>query len=300
MRVLSNLFLAVFGVLLLGGCATTKVDLYKYKDISSITIIDDNKASFRVNRPKLHSDIIVDANGWREFDVTMRDYFLAYNDQKEVFKLDQNGSFRLKLTLHNVSSNQKFTPSKYVERKRKIKTDKGIVIKDESYYSDPYWSYTVETAAVAELISPSGEQKFFEADDSISYSVTGRYESGIPRAKYMESLQGTLSKLFKQIANEVAPEGLIVSKKVSINDNDDFIFMVNMGKTEGLREGQTLHIFKELVFKDEIDAKTMMNKVQIGTATVSDQVMDHYAWMIMDDEDQSKVIEVGDIVRPRY
>lgn len=300
MRHLSKLLLAVLSGLLLGGCATTKVDLYKYKDVSSVSIVDDDKANYLVARPKLNADITVDTNRFGEFEGTMRDYFLAYNDQKEVFKLDQNGSYRLKLTLHNVSSNQKFTPSQYIERKRKIKTDKGIIIKDESYYSDPYWTYYVDTAAVAELTSAEGEQKFFEADDAISYSLTGKYGSEIPRSKYVESLQGTLSKLLKQIANEVAPEGLVVSKKVSIDDEDDLIFLVNMGKSEGLYEGQKLLVYKELVFKDEIDARTMTNKVLIGTATVSNQVMSHYAWVIMDDEDHSRVIDVGDIIRPRY
>ncbi|MFY9142746.1 hypothetical protein [Sulfuricurvum sp.] len=300
MRHRSKLLLTVLSGLLLGGCATTKVDLYKYKDISSVSIVDDDKANYQVVRPKLNADITVDTNGFGEFDGTMRDYFLAYNDQKEVFKLDQNGSYRLKLTLHNVSSNKKFTPSQYIERKRKIKTDKGIIIKDESYYSDPYWTYHVDTAVVAELTSAGGEQKFFEADDAISYSLTGKYGSEIPRSKYVESLQGTLSKLLKQIANEVAPEGLVVSKKVSIDDEDDLIFLVNMGKSEGLYEGQKLLVFKELVFKDEIDARTMTNKVHVGTATVSNQVMSHYAWMIMDDEDHNHVIDVGDIVRARY
>lgn len=300
MRRLSKSIIAACGVLLLGGCATTKVDMYKYKDVSSVAIVDDEKASFRVVRPKLNADIAVDANGWIEFEKTMKDYFLSYNNNKAVFQLDQNGSYKLKLTLHNVSSNKNFTPSRYVEKKRKIKTDKGVIIKDESYYTDPYWTYEVETAAVAELISPNGDQKFFQADDSTSYSITGTYPSAIPGSKYVESLQDTLAKLFNQIANDVAPEGLVVSKKVAIDDDEDLIFMINMGQTEGLREGQKLLVFKELVFKDEIDAKTVMNKVRIGTATVSDQVMAHYAWMIMDDEDHNRAIEVGDIVRPRY
>lgn len=300
MKQLSSLCVLSAALLLLSGCATTKIDLYKYKDISSIHILDNDKANYKVVRPKLNSAIVVEANGWKEFDLTMRDYFLAYNDQKEVFDLDQNGSYKLKLTLHNISSNAKFTPSKYVEKKRKVKTDKGEIIKDESYFTDPYWTYYVDTAAVAELTSKDGKKKFFEASDSLNYTINGRYKSGIERSRYVESLQGTLSKLLKQIANEVAPEGLVVSKKVSIDDEDDFIFMVNMGKTEGLREGQKLLVYKEIVFKDEIDAKTLTEKVRIGTATVSNQVMPHYSWMMMDDEDHNSAIDVGDIIRPRY
>ena len=300
MRHPGRVVLAILGIVLLGGCATTKIDLYKYKDVSSVTIVDDDKASYRVLRPKLNADIIVDTNGWKEYESALRDYFLAHNGKKEVFELDQNGSHRLKLTLHNASSARSFTPARYVEKIRKIKTDKGIVIKDESYYTDPYWTYHVETAAVAELTAPDGSKKFFEADDALSYTVNGKYPSEVPRSRYVESLQDTLSKLFRQIANEVAPEGLVVSKKVAVDDEEDLIFLVNMGKDEGLYEGQQLVVFKEVVFKDEIDARTMMNKVRVGTATVSDQITSHYAWMMMDDADHNGVIEVGDIVRPTY
>ncbi|MDD2780074.1 hypothetical protein [Sulfuricurvum sp.] len=288
-------------IVLLGGCSvTSKVDLYKYKDVSTFNIVDEDKANYRVIRPTLHDDITLDMGKWHEYEGVLRDYFLVYNNAKEVFKVEQNGTYTLKLTLHNVSSSQQFSPSQYIERKRKIKTDKAIYIKDESYYTDPYWTYYVQTAIVAQLTTPQGEQKFFEAKDNLSYSVTGRYQSGINRSKYVESLQVSLAKLFKQIANSVAPEGLIVSKKVSIEDDEEFIFLINMGKDEGVYEGQKLLVYKEIVFKDEIEAKTITNKVRIGTATVSDQITAHYAWMFMDDEDHNSAIEVGDIIRPRY
>lgn len=296
----SSLLLAALGIVILGGCATTKIDLYRYKDVSSVTVVDEGKSAFQVRRPRLDPGIGVDPGRWPEFEGAMRDYFLAYNDQSRVFELDPNGSHRLKLTLHNVSMTKKFTPPKYVEKKRKVKTDKGVLIKDESYYTDPYWSYGVETAIVAELSAAEGKKRFYESGYTLSYSQTGKYPADVPRSRYIESLQGSLERLHRQIANEVAPEGLIVSKKVAIDDEDDWIFMVNMGHTEGLREKQKLLIFKEIVFKDEIEAKTMMNKVRVGTATVSDQIMPHYAWVRMDDSDYNRIIEVGDIVQPRY
>ena len=301
MRPLNKVVLFTFLMVLLGGCgATTKIDLYKYKDVSALSIVDEDKANYRVIRPTLHSDIALEMGKWSEYEGVLRDYFLVHNNAKEVFKVDQNGTYTLKLTLHNVSSSQKFTPSQYIERKRKIKTDKGVYLKDESYYTDPYWTYYVQTAIVAQLTTPKGEKKFFEAEDDLSYSVVGKYPSGVNRSKYVESLQVSLAKLFKQIANSVAPEGLIVSKKVSIKDDDEFIFLINMGKDEGVYEGQKLLVYKELVFKDEIEGKTITNKVRIGTATVSNQIMAHYAWMFMDDEDHNSAIEVGDIIQPRY
>jgi len=296
----SNIVLALLSVILFSGCATTKVDLYKYKDVSAIAIVDDSKADYKVEHPTLDANIAVEANSWESFAPSLKDYFLAYNDRHNIFKIDQNGSYRLKLTLHNMGSSKEFTPPRFVERKRKIKTDKGVIIKDESYYTDPYWTYTVEAAAVAELNGPGGSKKFFEAKDASSFKTTGRYPSDVPRARYIESLQETSAKLLKQIANEVAPKGLIVSKKVAIDDNEDFIFMVNMGRSEGLCEGQKLLVYKEIVSKDEIDAKTLNEKAYIGTATVSNQVNDHYAWMMMDDSDQNPYVEVGDVIRPTY
>lgn len=301
MRPLSNLFFLFLLLLIFGGCATkTKIDLYKYKDISSVTIVDDDKASFKINRPSLNPNIDLDAGKWGEFEGILKDYFLVYNNSKQVFKIDENGSYHLKLTLHNVSSNQKFTPSQYVERKRKIKTDQGVFIKDESYYTEPYWSYFVQTAVVAELTMPNKGKKYFQSDNELSYSIVGKYASRIERSKYVESIQNSLSQLFTQIANDVAPEGLIVSKKVAIKDDEDFIFLINIGKNEGLYESQKVVVYKEIVLKDEIEAKTIINKVRMGTATVSNQIMSNYAWIIMDDDEHNEVIEVGDIIQPRY
>lgn len=301
MRRLNSLFLTLFTLFFLAGCGTkTKIDLYQYKDVSSISIVDEMKADFKVKRPSLNPNITVDSGQWGDYEGILKDYFLVYNNEKQVFKLDQNGSFHLKLTLHNISSRQKFTPSQYVERKRVIKTDKGSYVKDESYYTDPYWTYTIQTALVGELTSPNGDKRFFHSDDESSYSITGKYMSGIERYRYVESIQYNLNRIFKQIANDVAPEGLVVSKKVSVKDSDEMIFLINMGKNEGLYESQKVVLYKEVIFKDEIEAKTITNKVRIGTATVSNQIMANYAWIVMDDEDHNRVIEVGDLVLPRY
>lgn len=301
MRRLNSLLLTIFTLFFLAGCSTkTKIDLYQYKDVSAVSIVDEMKADFKVKRPSLNPNIAVESGQWGDYEGILKDYFLVYNNEKQVFKLDQNGSYRLKLTLHNISSREKFTPPQYVERKRIIKTDKGSYVKDESYYTDPYWTYTIQTALVGELTSISGEKKYFHSDDESSYSITGKYKSGIERYRYVESIQYNLNRIFKQIANDVAPEGLVVSKKVSIKDSDEMIFLINMGKNEGLYESQKVILYKEVIFKDEIEAKTITNKVLIGTATVSNQIMGNYAWIVMDDEDHNSVIEVGDLVLPRY
>jgi len=152
----------------------------------------------------------------------------------------------------------------------------------------------------AQLIAPDGKKKYFEASNRDSFSIASYYPSDVPREKYLLCVYGALDKIQTQLANELAPEGLIISKKVAIDDKNDYIFMVNMGRLDGLRPEQTLSVSKEVIMKNEIDAHTVVNKVRIGKATVSNQVMPHHAWIVLENSDHNSIIEVGDIVRVEY
>lgn len=287
MRPANKFLLPLLALFFFGGCAT-KIDLYKYKDISSAQIVDEDKANYKVVKHKLNPNIAVDGGEWHRFEDSMRDYFLANNDRKSIFDIDEKDAYILRLNLQNLESSRKFHPSEFV------KTKKG------GYTTKAYWSYTVSSAVTAELRGTDGKKKFFDASDSYSYSINSNNPSVVPREKYLKSLQDTMDSLLNKIANELAPEGLIVSKKVAIDDDEDNIFMVNMGSYDGLRREQRVIVYKEFIFKNEIDAETVSNKVLIGGARVSDQIMPHYAWIVLDDAAHNSVIEVGDIIRPVY
>jgi len=287
---LNNLIGLSLALFILGGCST-KVDLYKYKDVSSVQILDDNKANYKVIKPRLSQNIIVDSGRWVSFSNGMRDHFLAQNDRKTIFVIDDNGSYKLSLSLQNLESSRSFHPSVFVKNKKE---------EGGGHYSDPYWSYSLSSRVTAQLSTPKGQKKYFEASSNDSFSITSNYPSEISREKYLLCVNSALDEILIQLANEVAPEGLIVSKKVAIDDKNDYIYMVNMGHIEGLRPEQRLSVFKEVIMKNEIDAKTLVNKIRIGTATVSDQIMPHYAWIVLDNSDHNSLIEVGDIIRVEY
>lgn len=284
-----NSLVALFvGIIFLGGCAT-KVDLYKYKDVSSTQIVDDSKANYKVVKPKLQRNIVVENYSDPSFTGTISDYFLAANNMKGIFTVMESEGYRIRLSLKNLGHTRIYHPSVLVTNKEK------------SYYTRPYVSYNVSCSATAELNAPDGKKSYFEASYGYSFSSDpNNIWGGVSRERYLEALQETLDKLLRQIGNEVAPEALIVSKKVAIDDNKDYIFMINMGSQEGIRPEQKVSLYKDVIFKNEIDGETLNNKVLIGTATVSDQVMAHYAWIVLDDDDHNTLIEVGDIVRPQY
>lgn len=287
MKRLNSLVSAIAGLILFTGCST-KIDLYKYKDVSSVAIVDEDKANYQVVKPGLSAKITTEEGAWRGYGDIMRDTFLVHNDRSSIFVIHEERAHTLKLKLQNLESSRKFYPSEYV------KTKKG------GYYTDPYWSYSVSSVLSAELSAPDGEQRFFESSDRFSYSENSRYSRAVPREKYLQSIQNSIERLLRQMANHVAPDGLIISKKVSIKDDDDFIFMVNMGLANGLRPEQKVVVYKEVVQKNEIDAKTISNKIRIGTATVSNQVSVHHAWIVMDNSDHNTLIDVGDIIRAEY
>ncbi len=113
------------------------------------------------------------------------------------------------------------------------------------------WSYTVSSMVTAQLSAPDGKKKHLEALNRDSFSITSYYPEEVSRERYLLCVNGALDKVQRQLANELAPEGLIISKKVAINDKDDYIFMVNMGHFEGLRPEQTLSVSKEVIMKNE-------------------------------------------------
>lgn len=285
MKRLDSLIAGTLGVLLLAGCST-KIDLYQYKDVSSVSIVDEEKANYKVQKPRLSANLLVE--GEDAYGDTIRDAFLARNDRSSIFWINEENAHTLRLTLQNLESSRQFFPPEYV------KTQKG------GYYTDPYWSYTVSSVMSAELTSPAGEKRFFESSDRFSYAENGRIPRAVPREKHIRSIQNTVGKLLRQMANDVAPDGLIISKKVSVKDPDDFIFMANMGLGNGLRPEQKVVVYKEVVQKNEIDAKTLSNKIRIGTATVSNQVSLNHAWIVMDNSDYNTLVDVGDVVRPQY
>jgi hypothetical protein len=286
-RPLNSLALAIVAVLVLAGCSTT-IDLYQYKDVSSVVIVDEDKANYKVHKPRLSSKIITTGNGWNGYADAMREVFLARNDRSSIFSISEENAYTLWLTLQNLESTKKFYPPEFIQ------TKKG------GYYTDPHWSYTVSSVVNAELTSPAGEKRFFESSDRFSYSENGRYPHAVQRERYLQSLRNSVEKLLRQIANHVAPDGLVISKKVSLKDPDDFIFMTNMGSANGLRPEQKVVLYKEVIQKNEIDARTLSTRLRIGTATVSDQVTPDHAWIVMDDSDHNPLIEVGDIVRAEY
>jgi len=275
----------------LSGCAT-KVDLSRFRDVPLPLHVSQNNLNTRVISPKLSPSMTIDAGAWNSYAAAMQSYFLADNERAHIFQLDDYRGDRLHLALHNLASTKTFTPSRYIPPPPKSKR--------RGHYTQSYWSYYLTNSVTATLsLAQGGSPKYFEASTSLSYTTYGDYASEVPREKYLESLQNTLDRLLRDMANTMMPNGMIVAKKVAIDNEKEAIFMINMGSLEGIGAEQRMLLYKANTFNNTLEGR-IVDTLQSATGRVSNQVMPHNAWIVLDNQGQNNVVEVGDSVRPVY
>jgi len=291
MKMIFRLMLSLTIMVWFAGCAT-KVDLNRFRDVPLPSHISQNTLNTRFIPPKLSPSMTIDAGAWSSYAVAMQSYFLANNERAHIFQLDDYAGDRLHLALHDLASTKVFTPSRYVPPPPKSKR--------RGHYTEPYWSYYLTNSITATVsLAQGGMPKYFEASSSLSYTTYGNYSSEVPREKYLESLQNTLNNLLRDMANTMVPNGMIVAKKVAIDNEKEAIFMINMGSMEGIGSEQKILLYRTNAFNATLGGRIVEN-LPSATGRVSNQLMPHNAWIVLDDQNKNTLVEVGDNIRPLY
>lgn len=287
MKSFARTFIA--GLVLIGmtGCAV-KVDLSRYQAVSTDRDANAIAASHPFIKPRLSRDVIIESQYVTGYETAMRDYFFISNDRQRIFDVSETAPYRLRLSLHNLESTSRFYPSVFV------KTKKG------GYFSDPYWNYTVSNSVTAEVTSPDGRKSFYEASSGRSFTSRILFANGLPKERYLDTLYATMDDLLRQIANDVVPEGVVVSKRISVDAPDKAIFGINMGYAQGLRPQQKVIVYRPFPTIDTPQGYQVTNRGMIGMATVSDQITENGAWIVMDDSDTNSLVDLADTIRARY
>lgn len=274
-------------ILMMGGCAT-KVDLSRYQAVPTLRSANEIAAEHPFIKPRLSRSVIVESRFQNPYGAAIRDYFFIANDRLRIFEVAEGAAYRLRLNLQNIESTRRFHPSTFVKTKKK------------GYFTDPYWSYGVMSSVTAEVTAPDGSRRFYEASERHTFSSRTMYQPDLPAERYLDSLYDTTDTLLRQIANDVAPEGVIVSKRVSVDEPGKAIFGINMGYAQGLRPEQKVMVVRALPAALTPDGREVSNRAIITTATVSDQITEHGSWIVLDDPDTNALVDVADIVRARY
>lgn len=269
------------------GCGT-KISLKEYKDISSVNIISNDGIKFK--KPTISNNTIHitsdNSNYNTYFNITKR-LLLERFSKRNYFDIKQvQSNYTININIASLDTLKRYHRARFIE------TKKG------GYYTEPFWTYNVSVVMSAKMIDDNGKYSYFTSRESVRMSGETKYS--IPASIYIDVINNAVMNLVNKIAQEITPDATIISQKVHIEDKEDKIFLINMGIDYGLRQNQRVKVYKPTIEKNEITSGTMMSRIFIGWGRVSDQVLMNESWIVLDDEDNNNIINIGDKVEIIY
>ena len=291
MKLLKNSILFFFLLILFSGCAT-KIELSEYRDISSVNILDEDDVSKIYKTPIINlENIKVISTKYNKF--ILNDIIGAIHTSKIIkIKDSESSDYSIEINLDSVDLKASYT------KRRWISTGKDRHGNLTGYYTNPYWTYRVYALIYAKVVDNKTKEIYAYSENGYyTFRTTGYNRRAIQSNEYKKAISDANKKLINAIANEIIPKARIISTKVNLDDDEDYIFLINMGLNHGVKSQQKSKVFKTIIEKDQINGKTIKNSIYIDDATVSNQVSSNNAWIVLDDEDNNKRIRVGDEVK---
>lgn len=286
---LRNSLIVLSSLLLLTGCST-KVDISKYKDVTSANVVDEIKTKYQYSPITLSADKIYinkTNSRYNEYAMFIKSSILEVLYGRNYFKpTTSNPTHEIKLNIDILDTQRKYYPSVY------ISTKKG------GYYTRSYYSYNVYASISLELKEANGKSTYFTAKGDSYFSNYSRIST--PKQYYRSALEEAVREIANKIAQDNTPLATIISKKVKIDDDDEWIFLINMGRNQGIYSQQNAIVYKNIIEKNQVKSQTISSKVFIDKAIVSNQVSNNEAWIVLDDEDNNHMVNIGDSVELRF
>lgn len=99
------------------------------------------------------------------------------------------------------------------------------------------------------------------------------------------------------LKNNFSPRGYVTEYRVK---EDKHIIKITIGKLAGIKEGQDVEIIQSFTNEDPLTGKTNTEERKLTEGTVSNQVGQKYAWIVIDEPKKANRIRLGDVVKVRY
>lgn len=100
-----------------------------------------------------------------------------------------------------------------------------------------------------------------------------------------------------ELANVFAPKGYIIGRRSNAKAS---IFRISMGSGQGVQPGVPVVIAREQENENPISGQKTIDLIDVVVGKVSDQVMPNESWVVPDDEDKAKKVNLGDRVLVRH
>lgn len=99
------------------------------------------------------------------------------------------------------------------------------------------------------------------------------------------------------LKNNFSPRGYVTEYRAK---EDKHIIKITIGKLAGIKEGQDVEIIQSFTNEDQLTGKTNTEERKLTEGSVSNQVGQKYAWIVIDEPKKANRIRLGDVVKVRY
>lgn len=99
------------------------------------------------------------------------------------------------------------------------------------------------------------------------------------------------------LKNNFSPRGYVTEYRAK---EDKHIIKITIGKHSGVKEGQDVEIIQSYTNEDQLTGRSNTEERKLVGGSVSNQVGQNYAWIVIDDAQKANRIRLGDTVKVRY
>ncbi len=113
----------------------------------------------------------------------------------------------------------------------------------------------------------------------------------------IEATNQAIHLISEDIMNSFAPIGYIIEKR---KYKDKFIFKINLGLNDGMKQNNKVKIFTKNNVKNELTKEVDIERKMIASARISNIINDNSSWIIIDNKENINKIRLGDQVKIYY
>lgn len=171
--------------------------------------------------------------------------------------------------------------------------------KGKAHRTPAYFVYSARVDGVLSVYElPSMKLlKSFEFHGSSSYTKESRYRQRFNAELVQQAGRNAMSNVQIKLKRFFAPKGYVLYKRVR---EDETIYEVSLGKADGLREGDTVTIYRKERFHNPLSNEEQVREIAIASGDVSEIVHPHTAWIILDEVHAGYEVRLGDYIKKRY
>lgn len=99
------------------------------------------------------------------------------------------------------------------------------------------------------------------------------------------------------IKNPLAPRGYVVGAR---SNGERKLFRVSLGREAHLQAGTKLYLYTVRKSVNQLTGASEIENVRIAEARLTDQIGAGFAWVVVEDVEDEKLVRLGDFIQPSY